>query len=141
MRKFIFDRNEIKLRTEVSGTYTNREKNTVCVTVRWKLLVPSFLKDWTFFMEHSKEENNPFYGETKGVAYCLDEDKFNPVLGEKIARAKAEAKAYEAASKNITSIIMAIGNAVDRLVDLTGDFNLKSVKVQKHNVEYIKRIA
>lgn len=141
MRKFIFDRNEIKLRTEVTGIYTNRERNTVCVTVRWKILVPSFLKDWAFFMGHSKEENNPFYGEAKGVAYCLDEDTFNPVLGEKIARAKAEAKAYEEASRNITSIIMAVGNAVDRLVELTGAFNLKSVKVQKHNVEYIKRIA
>lgn len=141
MRKFIFDRNEIKLRTEVTGTYTNREKNTVCVTVRWKLLVPSFLKDWAFFMEQSKEENNPFYGETKGVAYCLKEDTFNPALGAKIARAKAEAKAYEDASRSMTSIVMVVGNAVDRLVELTGDFNLKSVKVQKHNVEYIKRIA
>lgn len=141
MRKFFFNRNEIKLQTKVTGTYTNREKNTVCVTVMWRLLVPSFLKDWFFFMEDMNEENNPFYGETKGVAHCLEEDTFNPTLGEKIARAKAEAKAYEEASRSMTSIVMAVGNAVDRLVELTGNFNLKSVKVQKHNIDYIKRIA
>lgn len=85
------------------------------------------------------KDSDPFRIRTvKAQATVSDVDEYSEYTGKSIARARAEAKAYNA-----------LHRAVDRMVNIKlkelmhgcDAFCQKSLAVQKHNAEYVKRIG
>ena len=85
------------------------------------------------------KDSDPFRIRTvKAQATVSDVDEYSEYTGKSIARARAEAKAYNA-----------LYRAVDRMVNIKlkelmhgcDAFCQKSLAVQEHNAEYVKRIG
>ena len=85
------------------------------------------------------KDSDPFRIRTvKAQATVSDVDEYSEYTGKSIARARAEAKAYKA-----------LHRAVDRMVNIKfkelmhgcDAFCQKSLAVQEHNAEYVKRIG
>lgn len=85
------------------------------------------------------KDSDPFRIRTvKAQATVSDIDEYSEYTGKSIARARAEAKAYKA-----------LHRAVDRMVNIKlkelmhgcDAFCQKSLAVQEHNAEYVKRIG
>lgn len=72
-----------------------------------------------------------------GVAYCSPENVFDPEIGRKIARARAEDKAYKVAEKRLERMIVFFADYSLKI----WDFFEKSTKCINHNAYYIKTVG
>lgn len=109
--------------------YINKEKNTVTCKIPWKITFPSKNKWLDYF--HYDNKNT---GTAIGIAKCKEGDTFNPLIGKKVARAKAEIMAYKLARNNIMSLY----NELYGQMNLARFFIEKAENVISHNSIYIK---
>lgn len=79
----------------------------------------------------------PNYIERIGKAVCAAGDTFDVNVGKKIALAKAECKVYDTAFYQVWDQI----NAVSEYIDMLTPFLQKAEAVQRHNWEYISKLA
>ena len=82
-----------------------------------------------------------FVGGATGVAKCHPDDTFSEETGRKIALAKAEAKAYLQAKREMEKRWAKVVNTLNGLEDMFSDFTEKAVRAAEHNKEYIERIT
>jgi hypothetical protein len=80
-------------------------------------------------------------GKTVGVAKCHPDDTFSEETGRKIALAKAEAKAYLQAKREMEKRWAKVVDTLNGLEDMFSDFTEKAVRAAEHNKEYIERIT
>ena len=116
-----------------------KNKKIIC-TFRYTLYMNN--NKWCSFglqPDFLDKDSDPFRIRTvKAQATVSDVDEYSEYTGKSIARARAEAKAYNA-----------LYRAVDRMVNIKlkelmhgcDTFCQKSLAVQKHNAEYVKRIG
>ena len=116
-----------------------KNKKIIC-TFRYTLNMNNY-KWCSFGMQPDflDKDSDPFRIRTvKAQATVSDVDEYSEYTGKSIARARAEAKAYKA-----------LHRAVDRMVNIKlkelmygcDAFCQKSLAVQEHNAEYVKRIG
>lgn len=116
-----------------------KNKKIIC-TFRYTLYMNN--NKWCSFglqPDFLDKDSDPFRIRTvKAQATVSDVDEYSEYTGKSIARARAEAKAYKA-----------LHRAVDRMVNIKlkelmhgcDAFCQKSLAVQEHNAEYVKRIG
>lgn len=116
--------NPIKLST-LDTTYTTDNKTYVKCILKCRLTSP----------EKDKKDSNILV--FIGVAKLHEEDKFDSVLGCKIALAKAERKAYKTCSKVIEEEL----NHINEVCKHLEDFCYKANCMIVHNTNYIKDLV
>jgi hypothetical protein len=97
-----------------------------------------------YYIEAPNEYHQIFgfiVGKTLGVAKCHPDDTFSEETGRKIALAKAEAKAYLQAKREMEKRWANVVNTLNGLEDMFSDFTEKAVRAAEHNKEYIERIT
>lgn len=97
-----------------------------------------------YYIEAPNEYHQIFgfvVGKTLGVAKCHPDDTFSEETGRKIALAKAEAKAYLQAKREMEKRWANVIDTLNALEDMFSDFTEKAVRAAEHNKEYIERIT
>lgn len=120
------DRKDIKLSTLNTQYYYTGNNVTceLCVT--------------TTAPEAFKELIGGVFMVVKATAKCHKDDTYNRKCGEKIALAKAEAKAYRLVSNEINRKWSRITDMIETLYPYKEAFTEKAEKSINHNAEYIK---
>lgn len=140
---------ELKLRiispiTYKFSTSSSTGKNVVICTFDYRLDMND--DAWNTFMTSMRsishfldEESDPLAVHTVYArATVSDNDEYVQDTGKRIARAKAESKAYKVLSRQINNLVNKKIKLLESAVNL---FNQKSLRVQNHNVEYITKIG
>ena len=85
------------------------------------------------------KDSDPFRIRTvKAQATVSDVDEYSEYTGKSIARARAEAKAYKALHRAVDRMV---NRKLKELMHGCDAFCQKSLAVQEHNTEYVKRIG
>ena len=85
------------------------------------------------------KDSDPFRIRTvKAQATVSDVDEYSEYTGKSIARARAEAKAYKALHRAVDRMV---NRKLKELIHGCDAFCQKSLAVQEHNAEYVKRIG
>ena len=85
------------------------------------------------------KDSDPFRIRTvKAQATVSDVDEYSEYTGKSIARARAEAKAYKALHRAVDRMV---NRKLKELMHGCDAFCQKSLAVQEHNAEYVKRIG
>lgn len=109
----------------VDTTYTSDNKTYIKCTLKFKLTSPVEYKDDSkIFTIH-------------GIARLNKGDVFDPVLGSKIALAKAERKAYRMCA-NVAKEELRYMHNIYKAFD---DFCFKAKAIVEHNTNYIKELV
>ena len=118
--------NNVKLRffTDTDEYIINEKKKTICCKVNSQLIGRDMYFPWVVFT-------------TRGIAKCKGDDVFDIEKGKKIARTKAQNKAYMHAQKMVTNFIKDFSKKLGSYED----FLNKLDKYIVHNVDYINRIS
>lgn len=127
--KITLDAKNIKLIVTDAKYYYN--KNNVTCKACYSLKTPSVL--WSLI--------GNICGCVKATAYCDADDTYNKEIGNKIALAKAESKAYEKAKAELTKRITLIENIIYASEPLIEDFSNKTGAFIEHNKNYIDNIS
>ena len=88
------------------------------------------IADWSYY------EENVFRFEAYATSQLDPADNFDPEIGKKVARAKAESMAYKYAKKQITKMYDKYNSVMSKAIE---NFNAKATNVIEHNVEYVKQ--
>lgn len=138
----------IKIKTKVVSVKVSPENRRVIVKVSWEIR--------GIFMYNSDEStdigtllgytaldflHDRFKGVSTGIAVCHENDTFDAEKGEKIARAKAETKAYFKASKALIGTIRKQAEALQKVSDAVYAFTVKTAGNSEHNALYIKKLT
>jgi len=75
------------------------------------------------------------------TAKCHPDDAFDKELGEKIAEAKAEAKAYKQVATSINKKWATLMDTIEGIYPMKVNFNSKANRCIKHNAKYIKFLS
>lgn len=81
------------------------------------------------------------YFEVKDVAKCHPDDTYDRELGMRVARAKAEARAYRLAKDAVIRRWNGVLDTIESLAPLKTRFIDKAERCDEHNREYIKQIT
>lgn len=130
-----YDRESIKLSFKESETkyVYNIAKGAVTCKIVAHLKVPYPKSPLYWLPVYDLEQSF----QTFGVAYCSPENVFDPEIGRKIARARAEDKAYKEAEKRLEKLVKFFADYSLKI----WDFFEKSNKCITHNAEYIKSVG
>lgn len=120
-------RNEIKLTFGTPNYHVNEKEGTVKCRVSYHLQVPHDA-DGQLFVAPEK------YSSVTGIAKCRPGDKFDAEIGKKVARAKAESRAYARCANHLSPCME---RAFIKLTTLN-DFIEKAYDCVEHNSKYIK---
>lgn len=82
----------------------------------------------------------PIVKVVKATAKCHPDDGYNKKLGERIALARAESKAYRQLANEMNRRYEYVVEAIETLAPYRLAFNEKAEKCISHNAEYIKQI-
>ena len=135
MSKFYssLDKTHIKLKIKKESTIVDEKNHRVIHIIDWELDTPDLI-NILFWGIHKDEVN--LYGRAKGVAVCHPEDKFDPEIGKKLARAIAESNAYHNAATRIRKRLRQLNKIVNQISNIGADFIIKAKDIEIHNKEY-----
>lgn len=120
-------RNEIKLTFGTPNYHVNEKEGTVKCRVSYHLQVPHDA-DGQLFVAPEK------YSSVTAIAKCRPGDKFDAEVGKKVARAKAESRAYSRCANHLHDYMeRAFMN-----LTILNDFIEKAFDCVEHNDKYIK---
>ena len=136
MKKFYsgIDKTSFKLVIAKESTIVDEKNNRVIHMVDWSVTGPTIFEDFCYSM--IPNNNWQIKGRAKGVAVCQPEDKFDPEIGKKLARAMAESNAYHNASNILRKRMNRINKIVYDLEMMSIDFKMKADEIKTHNREY-----
>lgn len=123
-----FDRTNIKVETIDTTYYYNGNNVTVEILVKAKM--PEVLTSLV----------GVIYKTVKATAKCHAEDKYDRKMGEKMALARAEAKAYDQVANVINTAYDELTDALTSLKPIVEEFNAKAEKSVAHNETYVKEL-
>lgn len=129
------NKTHIKLKIKNESTIVDEKNHTVIHIVDWALDAPDLMYN-LFWMIRNDDKLN-FCGRAKGVAVCHPEDKFNPEIGKKMARAIAESNAYHNAATRIRKHLRQLNTIVNQISNIGTDFIVKASDIELHNIEYL----
>lgn len=131
-----YDRENIKLSFKESETkyVYNLAKGAVTCRLVARLIIP-YAKNPKYWIPGYYDLEKSF--QSFGVAYCSPENIFDPEIGRKIARARAEDNAYKEAEKRLENIVRFFADYSLKI----WEFFEKSNKCITHNTEYIKTVG
>ncbi|MBP5595757.1 MAG: hypothetical protein J6Y02_10275 [Pseudobutyrivibrio sp.] len=125
----------IKLKISKESTIVDEKNNRVIHIINWELEIPGLMDD--FFWNMIKDCNTyKLCGRAKGVAVCHPEDKFNPEIGKKLARAIAESNAYHNAATRIRKHLRQLNIIFNQIFNIGLDFIIKADDIKIHNKKY-----
>lgn len=124
-----FDIKSIKLSNNGANFFHNG-RNTTC-EYHYCMVLPTVLEATIGWI----------YGSCKATVKCHDEDEYDQNLGEKLALAKAEARAYRLASNELLRRMVELKDVYNSSALLVGEFLDKAEKASKHNLKYIKSLT
>lgn len=122
------DRNDIKMSTIEQKFYYNG--NNVTAEVVATLTVPDVFSN-VF---------GPFYKVVKATAKCHPDDAYSVAVGEKMALARAEAKAYTQLANEMNRRWHWLEDALKALTPLRYDFMAKAANCVEHNEKYVAEL-
>lgn len=122
------DRNDIKMTTVSTEYYYNGDN--VTVELRATLKTPEV---FTYVF-------GPFYKVVKATAKCKPGDAYDKRLGEKMALARAEAKAYRQLSNEIDRRWKYVLEALEALKPIKESFQEKAENSIEHNARYVDEL-
>lgn len=127
------NKTHIKLKIKNESTIVDEKNHRVIHIVDWVLDAPDLMSDlfWTI-----RTDKLHLCGRAKGVAVCHPEDKFNPEIGKKMARAIAESNAYHNAATRIRKHLRQLNTVVNQISNIGADFIIKAKDIELHNKEY-----
>lgn len=127
------NKTQIKLKIVKESTIVDEKNRRVIHIVDWELDAPDLMYSlfWTL-----RNDGLNLSGKAKGIAVCHPEDKFNPEIGKKMARAIAESNAYYNAATRIHKHLNQLNNIVRQMSDIGADFIIKATDIEIHNKEY-----
>ena len=136
MKKFYsrIKKTSFKLVIAKESTIVDEKNNRVIHMVDWYVTGPTIFEDFCYSM--ISNNNWQIKGRAKGVAICRPEDKFNPEIGKKLARAMAESNAYHNASNILRKRMSRINKIVYDIEMMSIDFKMKADEIKTHNREY-----
>jgi len=132
-RYLSLNKTHIKLKIVKESTVVDEKNRRVIHTVDWALDVPDLMINLFWMI---RKDRMSFCGRAKGVAICHPEDKFDPEIGKKMARAIAESNAYYNAATRIHKHLNQLNNIVRQMSDIGADFIIKATDIEIHNKEY-----
>lgn len=121
-------RNEIKLTFGKPNYFVNENDGTVKCRVSYHLQIPCDA-DGEVFIAPEK------YSSVTAIAKCRKGDKFDAEIGKKVARAKAESRAY---SRCANHLYPHMDKAFLRTT-IINDFIEKAYDCVEHNENYLKK--
>lgn len=134
---------EFKLSFGEPKFYVNEEKKTVACKLDCRV---NFINGsmpyhainyiYTSMLDTVPAERMDYGFETIGVSKLDPRDEFDENIGKKVARAKAESKAYEYASQNMYK---AFTKFIDELGNAANNFFKKTESVIEHNLRYLEQ--
>lgn len=127
------NKTQIKLKILNESTIVDEKNHRVIHTIDWELDAPD-LMNWLFW--EIRKDNSTLHGRAKGIAVCHREDKFNPEIGKKMARAIAESNAYHNAATRIRKYLYRLNKVVRQMSNIGADFIIKASEINIHNKEY-----
>lgn len=80
----------------------------------------------------------PIMKVVKATAKCHKDDTYSKELGERIALARAESKAYRQLANEMNRRYEYVVDAIESLAPYRMDFNHKAAKSISHNTEFVK---
>lgn len=129
------NKTHIKLKIKNESTIVDEKNRSVIHTIDWALDAPDLMYN-LFWMIRNDDKLN-FCGRAKGVAVCHPEDKFDPEIGKKMARAIAESNAYHNAATRIRKHLRQLNTIVNQISNIGTDFIVKASDIELHNIEYL----
>lgn len=123
-----FDRTNIKVETISTIYYYNGNNVTAEIIVAAKM--PEALAALVGVV----------YKTIKATAKCHAEDNYDKKIGEKMALARAEAKAYRQVANTINTAYYELNDALISLKPIIEEFNAKAEKSVAHNDRYVKEL-
>lgn len=127
------DKTYIKLKIKRESTIVDERNRRVIHIIDWELDTPDLVN--ILFWGIRKGELD-LCGKAKGIAVCHPEDKFNPEIGKKLARAIAESNAYHNAAARIRKHLRQLNKVVNQISNIGADFIIKAKDIEIHNKEY-----
>lgn len=127
------DKTYIKLKIKRESTIVDEKNHRVIHIIDWELDTPDLVN--ILFWGIRKGELD-LCGKAKGIAVCHPEDKFNPEIGKKLARAIAESNAYHNAAARIRKHLRQLNKVVNQISNIGADFIIKAKDIEIHNKEY-----
>lgn len=124
-----FDIKNIKL-TNCGANFFYNGKNTTC-EYHYYLRLPDELENIIGW----------FNGVCKATVKCHDEDTYDVELGEKLALAKAEARAYRLVSNDLIRRMERLNDLYNSSMVLVEEFTEKAANASEHNLKYIKSMT
>ena len=125
------DRNDFKMRTVATEYFYNG--NCVTVKLRAVFVVPvAFYSIFGFDMVQQT---------VKATAKCNPDDVYNIELGEKMALARAEARAYKLLSNKLNRMWQKAFETLEALKPLKDAFNEKAKNCAEHNAKYVDNLS
>ena len=123
------DRNDIKLTT--LGTEYFYDGNNVTAKLAATLKTPDVLSEIFGY----------FYIVVKATAKCHEDDTYDKNVGERIALARAEAKAYRLLSNELQRRWNHVLDAIEVLSPVKAAFQEKADNCVEHNARYTKELV
>lgn len=123
------DRNDIKLTT--LDTEYFYDGNNVTAKLAATLKTPDVLSEIFGY----------FYIVVKATAKCHEDDTYDKSVGERIALARAEAKAYRLLSNELQRRWNHVLDAIETLSPVKADFQEKADNCFEHNARYCKELV
>ena len=128
------NKTHIKLKIKNESTIVDEKNHRVIHIIDWALDAPDLMNNLCWMIR--KDDRLNFCGRAKGVAVCHPEDKFDPEIGKKMARAIAESNAYHNAATRIRKHLVQLNTIVNQLSNIGADFVIKAKNIEIHNKEY-----
>lgn len=120
--------------------YINEEKQTVTCKTYYRITSNDIelIRNMEYLTGNIRNNGkNKYYA--VGTARLDDCDNWNVEVGEKVARAKAETKAYEYMAKHINRLACDTRKISGKIDMLCGKVSKMAQKVKSHNDEYLKQ--
>lgn len=117
--------------------YINEEKKTV--TCKTYYSITSSQSRLLNYMAHITDNDHPHELYAIGTARLYENDNWDIETGKKVARAKAETKAYEYVAKRANKIARDTMDISLKINGLCGTVSKMANKVRKHNDEYLSK--
>lgn len=142
---FNYDGSKFRLQIDNIRYFTNEKKKTVTVVADVRVQVPAFI---TRTIEDAQLPNGfisewyPYeFISMTATARCLPGDVFDEHLGQKIAMARLEAKAYARFQKTLDRWISRFNDFIDSLGIMYRDFTSRAANASEHDLRYIQDIS
>lgn len=132
-RYMSLDKTHIKLKIKNESTIVDEKNHRVIHIIDWMLDIPVLMSSLFWAI---RKDGLDLRGRAKGVAVCHPEDKFNPEIGRKLARAIAESNAYHNAATRIRKHLRPLNTIVNQISNIGADFIIKAKDIEIHNKEY-----